>query len=153
MFEVARNRHWVVRRDLENDIVWVVRSHEPYASLEEIDTAFALVRGTLKGVPRARSGVIVDMREARWRNDDRFEAANRDHRAWLVEGFARAAILVQTAAGRLQVERIARAQGLSWLVFDDERLAHDYVAGRLPFVSASVAPKSLPHQGRLSRVA
>jgi hypothetical protein len=28
---------------------------------------------------------------------------------------------------------------LLWLVFDDERLAHDSVAGRLPFGSASAA--------------
>lgn len=130
MLESVRTRHWSVRRDVTQNVVWLVRSPEPYNSVEEIHASFDPIYRALAVVPRDRSALIIDMREARWRNDASFEDATAVHRRRLVEGFARVALLVRTTLGKLQAQRLSRAEGLGWVAFDDERLAHAYALGR-----------------------
>jgi hypothetical protein len=75
----------------------------------------------------------VDMRAGPMRNDPEFERAvgpiNRD----LFQGYGRVAILVRTAVGRLQVQRVAKANGNSDPhVFTDEDAALAYLRAREP---------------------
>jgi hypothetical protein len=130
MLELVRSRHWSVRRDVLHNVVWLVRSAEPFVSNEEIHTSFEFVYRALALVPRERSALVIDMRDARWRNDTNFEEATAPHRRRLTEGFARTALLVRSTLGRLQVERLSRAEGLGWVAFDDERLADAFARGR-----------------------
>jgi hypothetical protein len=53
----------------------------------------------------------VDLRRARARNDPEFERAMEPHRKRMFEGFARRAIIVKSAVGRLHVQRHARQDG------------------------------------------
>lgn len=130
MVESLRTRHWSLRREVVQCLVWLVRSNEPFASNEEIHASFEPVYRSLAAVPRERSSLIIDMREARWRNDGNFEEATAAHRKRLVEGFARVAILVRTTGGKLQSQRLSRAENLGWAVFDDEILAREYALRR-----------------------
>lgn len=130
MLESVRTRHWSVRRDVTQNIVWLVRSPELYGSVEEIHASYEPIYRALAVVPRNKSGLVIDMREARWRNDASFEDATAMHRRRLVEGFARVALLVRTTLGKLQGERLTRAENLGWVAFDDERLALAHALGR-----------------------
>src|SRR5688500_16092303 len=126
MLESVRTRHWSVRRDVAQGVVLLVRSAEPFVSVEDILASFDPADRALAAVPRERSGLIIDMREARWRNDTNFEETTAVHRKRLVEGFARTALLVRTTLGKLQAQRLSRAESLGWVAFDDERLALAY---------------------------
>ncbi len=130
LFEPLRTRHWAVRRDVGQGLVWLVRSAEAFLSVEDIHASFDPVYRALAAVPRDRSGLIIDMREARWRNDAHFEEATAAHRRRLVEGFSRVAILLRTTLGKLQAQRLSRSDALGWAVFDDERLALEHALGR-----------------------
>jgi hypothetical protein len=62
------------------------------------------------------------------RNDDPFERVSERWQQQLERLFPRQATLVRSAAGELQVRRIARERGIGGNVFRDEREALDYLA-------------------------
>jgi hypothetical protein len=130
MVESLSTRYWSIRREVNQSLVWLVRSGESFLSVEDIHASFEPVYRVFAAVPRERSGLIIDVRGARWRNDANFEEATAAHRKRLVEGFARVAILVRTSGGKLQAQRLSRSDSLGWIVLDDERLARDFALGR-----------------------
>lgn len=88
----------------ERDYVYLKRTAEAYPS-----TAFACTQlrrmAEVLDPYRKKSGLLLDLRDARGRNDPDFEAQTRGLRGGLVRGFERAAMLVGSAAGKLQVRR------------------------------------------------
>ena len=73
--------------------------------------------------------MLVDLRAAPGRNDPDFENAMAKQRLELLRGFAAIAILVQTAAGQLQISRIGREDGVDVAVFTDEFTAITWLEG------------------------
>jgi hypothetical protein len=130
MVDSLSTRHWSIRREFTPGLVWLVRSGESFVSVEDIHASFEPVYRVFAAVPRERSGLIIDMRGARWRNDGNFEEATAAHRKRIVEGFARVAMLVRTSGGKLQAQRLSRVESLGWLVLDDERRAREHALGR-----------------------
>jgi hypothetical protein len=59
----------------------------------------------------ATYGVVVDMRQAPPRNDPAFENAMARLRGVVTGKFARTAVLLESAAGVLQVNRLGREDG------------------------------------------
>jgi serine/threonine protein kinase len=74
-------------------------------------------------------GCVVDMRKAPARNDIDFEAAMQHLRQRLSTQFARVSVLVNSAAGLLQVTRIQRGDGTHTHITQNEREALRYAAG------------------------
>lgn len=93
--------------DRDHRVVWLHRTAQPFASLDEVTVANEQVVQKLE--PRYRLwGVVVDMAHAPARNDPAFESAMRGLRAAINASFARTAVLLGTQVGVLQVKRIAR---------------------------------------------
>ncbi len=65
-------------------------------------------------------GLIVDMRKAAPRNDEAFEDAMRPLRTRVSQHFARVVLLLSSAVGVLQVERLRAHEGNSWLATRSE---------------------------------
>ncbi len=121
-FEVART---------SEGFVCVTRTDRSFTSAAELDTAHRDLAAALDRLPRKRLSLLVDLRRAPARNDPEFERQMPEHRARLFEGFARRAVLVQTAVGRLHVQRHAQSDGLRDLVvFTDEAEARSFASRR-----------------------
>ncbi len=119
-FEVART---------SEGFVCVTRTDRSFTSAAELDTAHRDLAAALDRLPRKRLSLLVDLRRAPARNDPEFERQMPEHRARLFEGFARRAVLVQTAVGRLHVQRHAQSDGLRDLVvFTDEAEARSFAS-------------------------
>ena len=84
-------------------------------------------REAIVGVPPTWS-LLIDSREGPARNDPAFEELLARVRGPIVSRFARSAVLVQSAVGRLQVARYAREDRASPGVFTDEAAALAYLA-------------------------
>lgn len=101
------SKYWFVEEQ-ENAMIFR-RTSLPFESLEvlvqENETALAMIRPE-----HATCGVVVDMRQAPARNDPAFEGAMRTLRETLTQRFARLAVLVESTAGVLQVNRLGRDQ-------------------------------------------
>lgn len=78
---------------------------------------------------RSRTTLLLDMRQAKGRNDPEFEKLVRDLTPKLLGGFARVGTLVATAAGALQVQRVTRIGGTPQTVFTDETEALAWARG------------------------
>jgi hypothetical protein len=119
-FEVARSSEGVVA---------VTRTDRAFESADELDRAHRDLVATLDRLPRKSLGLLVDLRRAPARNDPEFERQMPEHRRRLFEGFARRAVLVKTAVGKLHVQRHAQSDGFRDLsVFTDELEARTFAA-------------------------
>ena len=74
----------------------------------------------LDGADRRALVLLLDMRAAPFRNDIDFETAANTHPQRFARGFLRMAVLVRTAAGRLQAQRYFRQRGLEIAAFTEE---------------------------------
>ncbi|HEX4448853.1 MAG TPA: hypothetical protein VH044_19060 [Polyangiaceae bacterium] len=112
--------HVTVTLDEARGFARYTRSRAPYATLDELRTSHAAMVAALPVPVPAGIRLLVDLREAPPRNDEAFEAEMRPLLAQFMQGFAARAVLVKSAVGRLQVQRLARPYEARPQVFDDE---------------------------------
>lgn len=120
------NEHVVVTCDEEARLVRFVRTETPLTTEEAIRVISDVV-DVLRRLPRAQLTHLLDLRRAPARNDPEFERAVHPYMAATLHGFVRVAVLVRTAAGRLQTRRIGRAGGVEAQVFLTEEAALEYL--------------------------
>lgn len=112
-------------------LVWFYRSSTPFESTDDCEAGWSEAVAVLNALDRASLRVLVDLRDGPMRSDEAFEQIGQRYRRGLTDGFERAALLVRTKAGRLQLSRHQREQQFSVGIFDDEEeaLAHLHGAG------------------------
>lgn len=104
----------------ESRIISVVRNATRAETLADIDASWGCVDRVLTPAHRINHNLLVDLREARGRNDADFESRVEGYRNRTVAGFRRVAVLVGTIPGRMQMERYAEHHELHMLrVFSD----------------------------------
>jgi hypothetical protein len=109
-----------VRILAEARVICVVRSALRAERLRDIDESWGGVERALTSVLRREHGLLIDMREARGRNDPEFEAAVARYRARTIEGFRSVAVVVRSIPGQMQIQRHVNEDKLSRVhVFDD----------------------------------
>ena len=120
------NPHYVVEPLFGARIIRVTRQPTTFATQESVDLSCGQVMLTLDRFGRATSCVLIDSRAAPGRNDPEFERWFSFYRRGMLLGFVRAAVLVTTAVGKLQSDRLVRqdAQAEDAVrVFNDEAIA------------------------------
>ena len=101
-------------------LLWVMRSPQPAESREMLQT----LRQAQPIIDRLGAQLmLLDLREGPGRNDASFEAAMLPAIGNLLSRFARSAMLVKTAVGRLQLQRLGRETAMPMSVFHDEQEA------------------------------
>lgn len=116
--EIFDGRFYRVSR-LGPAVVRIARTAEPL-SLDGARAELAVIGTQLAGVDRARTGLLDDLRDAPLRNDPSFETKAVQLRPALVLGFRYVAVLVRTAVGRLQINRLTEPDEFPTLAFLDE---------------------------------
>lgn len=129
MQEIARTDHWIVT--LDDRIVRATRTSVPFASDADLRATMTLLQSQRLGADRSKLGLLVDLREGPFRNDDAFEATLARFRTEIFSGWAGVASITRTAVGRLQVARLAREDHRMMDVFDNEHDALAYLATKL----------------------
>jgi hypothetical protein len=122
-----KSDHYELRDDAGPGAVRLVRLAAPFVRIEDFHAANAAVRDAIRKTGARR--LLFDVREGPpGRNDVAFEEAGVRWRREIVDAFERSATLVKSAAGRLQVMRLARTEGMGARVFLDEEEALRYLA-------------------------
>lgn len=121
--------YWSMTSDEADRVIWLQRREEPFRSLDEITSANRSLVDTF-GHEYATWGIVVDMRRAPPRNDPAFEAAMHELRSATERSFARAAVLVTTQAGVLQIHRLAREDGAHTFATTDPSAAYEFARGK-----------------------
>jgi hypothetical protein len=90
-------------------LVWVRRCNKKFQNTFEMKESFEGIAFSLSGLPRERLKMLIDLRSGpQMRNDPEFEAIMLPYRRAMPEKFAKSAVLVRTAVGKLQVNRYNR---------------------------------------------
>lgn len=108
MLELERNPYTAIYHDPTQQLVFLKRYSLPYPSLGEVEQNFQRLEKAIGLISRPRSLLFVDARDAPMRNDDRFEATFAPSRARLMQGFKKTAVLLRSAIGVLQAERLSK---------------------------------------------
>jgi hypothetical protein len=127
MRELLRTAHLTIRLDDATKVVRLVRSAVPFDDIREIDANFLRITALFTDEQRAELKILLDVRDAPSRNDPEFENALQRRTLAFYRGFLRAAVLLRTAAGKLQLARMARAVPSPAPIFDDEHKALVYL--------------------------
>ena len=127
MQRVFANEHWTLDRHPDHPLLIVRRTPALYRSIPALTKAFDELDAALNGCNRSRFSLLIDLREAIGRNDPDFERATKGHPRRLTHGFIRAAVLVRTANGMLQVKRAAAGIGDWSHAFSNEAEAMAYL--------------------------
>jgi hypothetical protein len=121
------DEYWRAEQLAGTSIIHVQRSAVPFPAPRIVEHALLALNRHLDTVDRSRHGVLVDIRNVAGRNDPEFENAFEPGRVRLQRGFHRVAVLVNSIAGQLQVQRHAiddrsavrpfldRAEAIAWL--------------------------------------
>ena len=107
-----RSPHYVLERHGSGHRL--VRTAESFDTVEVLAAEHeALLPHLSKARPQP---LLVDLRDARGRNDPAFETAMARYRRPMYEGFPRVVVLVRSAIGKLQVQRHFAEDGLGDVV-------------------------------------
>jgi hypothetical protein len=88
----------------------MVRKPRRFTDLAEAERLFANLAEARARIPSAKVRLLIDQREAVGNNDPAFEAIVNKAVQSLMIGVSRVAVLVRSASGRLQVERLQRTR-------------------------------------------
>lgn len=132
MTRVFENKYWVLDRLRPALVLAVRRTDASYESVEEVTASFAELDRAMKDYNRRLFSLLVDLRAAPKRNDPEYEKAAAREPVVLARDFIRCAVLVATAAGKLQVGRHIRMNSIKMKLFDDEVEALEYLQPRRP---------------------
>jgi hypothetical protein len=130
--ELVRNPYCVVTYDSTTRIVRFIRSSVPMASLEEAARNFGQAVSVINALGRSRIRLILDLRQAPSKNEPQYEQAMAEHRRQVAKDIQRVAVLVRTAAGRLQVQRLVKSDHIQQLVVSDEAEAIAHLTAEDP---------------------
>jgi hypothetical protein len=127
--ELLHTAHFRVVEDGIARILTRSRTTERFATAEEVTAEYDGLARALDRVDRSQYAVLVDLRLAPPRNDEAFEDIVARYHASLYDGFRRVAVVVQTAAGRLQLRRFLTAARPDAKVFTDVEEATAFLRG------------------------
>lgn len=117
---------FVVDHNPADKVYRVARTSKPFADLAEAERAYGAFDLAISAVPPG-SRLFLDLRDAPPRNDPEFEAAVKRVRDRAFARFAKVAVLVRTAVGKLQVQRMNKGLPPTVGTFDDEDRAFDHL--------------------------
>lgn len=116
--------------DERRRLVRYTRTSQGFSSISELEETYKNLIQSTSRLDLRHLALLVDLREAPPRNDPAFEGAIARYRGPMMQGFARVAVLVKSAVGRLQVRRHAADDGVTNLVTQDEDEALRYLGVR-----------------------
>lgn len=122
--------HFEMVYDEAARVVSLRRTTAPFSTITQMTDGFEGINRILDGIGRSNVALIVDTREAPPRNDPAFESAFAPLRSKMFRGLRRAAVVVATPIGRLQVERHAREDRTGVRAFTDAVEARTYCSAR-----------------------
>jgi len=121
-----RSEELVVTEEEGRRIVRVRRTLLPLELSVLVELEGELIR-VLPMAMRKRYGMLLDARDAPLIPNDGYERSLGALVPKLFDGFAKRAVLVRTAVGKLQAQRVSRARSQPVTVFEDEAEAIAYL--------------------------
>jgi hypothetical protein len=128
-FKPYQNEFWRAEQLNGTFVILVERSAAPFPSPQSVERSCAALNRSMETLDRTRYGLLIDIRSVAGRNDPEFERVMEPERVRLQQGFRRIAVLVNSVAGQLQIQRYAAQDGSKLRIFLDRAKAVDWLTG------------------------
>lgn len=128
---IYENPFTIFSLDEARGLVWMERTREPLPDADLLRAQLAEITALLDRLDLSQLGLVIDSRAPVGRNDPAFEAMMQEFTGTMTRRFPRIAVLIRSAVGRLQAQRLAR-QDPSWrplLVTEDVDAAIRHARG------------------------
>ena len=126
---LLRNAYYTLEKEGVSPVLYCVLSAASCEDEAAVRRAQMELAAALEPFDRRRHVILVDVRQGPTSHEPGIEEVLRQARRILFADFNRAAVIVKTAAGRLQAIRHARDDGLEPRIFlDDEEAARAYLS-------------------------
>lgn len=129
------NPYFRITIDDHAKLVRVKRTATQYPSIDEVKKTNATRNGALEHLRGKGYALLLDARDGPLRNDPAFEQETMTTRVLMFEMFAKVAIVVKTAVGELQMNRLSRDDRAKPTV--PTKVFHDDEAAALAFLQAT----------------
>jgi hypothetical protein len=125
---MLRDEFWRAEQLTGTAIVLVERSSRPFSSTRDVERSCSALNRSLDAqLDRSRHDLLIDLRGVTGRNDPEFERVIEPERHRLQHGFRRIAVLVNSVAGQLQMQRYAARDGAKLRTFLDRAKAVEWL--------------------------
>jgi hypothetical protein len=126
-----RGKHFVIHHHRATGYVHFARTEAAFASNIEVVNAVRDCELALSEVNRSENGILLDWRRSVMSTDAKLHTTVVKHCDALAAPFRRRAVLLATAVGRMQAQRIIRTRSdIYHEVFSDVDAAIAYVTGK-----------------------
>lgn len=119
--EIYRDEYLVIRAETSGSQIHIHRSNVLHPSPAELERSFRNASAAIDRLGRTDRVMLIDMREARGRNEPEFDAALRRVRQNVERGMQCIVVLLRSSAGMLQMKRINEEDGTTRFLTMDER--------------------------------
>lgn len=127
---VFSNAYYTLRQG-HHDTLYLTRTAVPFASPSTVEPELAALAHTLQPFRAQGYSLIVDVREAKGRNDPEFETFFATWRKRIFQGWAFLVVICQTEIGRIQLQRHMEQDHSDWaIVLDPEEATRKVRATR-----------------------
>lgn len=127
---VLRNEFIEVEVDYSRRIVFLRRSASPFRHPEAIDRTIAELAQALPDRVRARSGILLDMRQGPTRPKPELDTAFQRYRSETERGFDRVAVVVESALGKVRSDRLKATSEVEVQIFQSPDDAESWLMER-----------------------
>lgn len=128
--EIYRDEYLTLHADPRGPMTRLVRSPVPFPSVPAAEESYERVVQALDRLGRTGRLLLSDVRQSAGRNDAEFEQFINRVLPRLYRDLLRVAVLVKTATGALQVQRLAKADHIGRRISTDEAELLEYLRGR-----------------------
>ncbi len=137
---LLRTDYVVLTQEHDGKIIRYRRTAVPFPTLQIAQQVYDHVLAVYERIGRRGRGLLVDSRDAVGRNDPEFEKLLLSFRDRAIPGFAAHVILMRTAVGILQAQRIdrsLRSDRKAYLTTDNEDDAIRFLQQQLDALSSA----------------
>lgn len=109
--ELYANAFFALRMDYPRRILWLLRSAREFAAVEDIEGCIQALARAVPTERRKNLAILSDMREGPIRVKPALDPAHARYRTETERGFMCAAVVVQSALGKVRAVRLAEERG------------------------------------------
>ena len=128
-FKPYTDEYWKAEQLNGTFVIQVERSAAPFPSPQAVERGFSALLRSMDQLDRSKHDLLIDLRSIAGRNDPEFERKIEPGRVRLQQGFRRVAVLVNSVAGQLQVQRHANEDRAVLRTFFDRTKALEWLTG------------------------
>ena len=110
--EIYRDDFLTISAEVPGRLIRFLRTNVPHPTPVDLERSFRQAAAAIDRIGRTNRVMLIDVRDARGRNEPEFDTVMRRLRPIVEQDMVRVAVLLRSSAGMLQMKRINQEDGV-----------------------------------------